>query len=149
MQISKARWYMREEVDRRTVEPLSEWELEQTLEHMCRSDAGSREGRLCIVRKTRSTFDGQAAVRRLISDVIRERGTAIACRLVVVRLKSPCTVRSFAERTASALGLPDQRRSSLANVLEAIASILTGRRIRIVIFENMPADFGGNRFLRS
>ena len=142
MQKSKARLDTIEIV-RRAVEPLSKRELEQTLEHMCRSDAGSREGRLCIVRKARSMFDGEAAVRTFVRDVIRGRAPAMACPLVVVRLKSPCTLRSFVERTASALGLRDQRTTSVANTLGAIASILTRQRIRIMIFEDMPADFGG------
>ena len=142
MQKSTARLEMIE-IDHRSVEPLSKRELEQTLEHMWLSDVGSREGRLCIVRKARSMFDGKAAVRTFVSGVIRGRAPAIACPLVVVRLESPCTLRSFAERTASALGLLDQRRTSVANTLKAIASILTRQRIRIMIFEDMPADFGG------
>jgi len=146
MQISKARLDT-VEIDRRAVEPLSKSELEHTLQDMWRSDTGSHAGKLCIVRKAWSMFDGEAAVRTFVNEVISGRAAAIAPPPVVVRLKSPCTLRSFAERTASALGLPDQRRNRVASALEAIASILTRRRIRIVIFENMPADFGGQGVL--
>jgi hypothetical protein len=132
------------EIGRRAVEPLSKRELEQTLERMWHSDAGSREGELCIVRKATPM---EAAVRTFVSDVIRGRAPAIACPLVVVRLKSPCTLKSFAECTASALGLPDQQPMTNAHTLEGISSILTRRRIRIVIFENMPADFGDRKVL--
>jgi hypothetical protein len=124
------------EINRRAV-VMTESEFRRTLQDMLVSGIRSCEGRLCIVRPESSGGRASAYSLRGQQNIARDR------RIVIVRTASRFTGRSFVESTAKALGLRFARSTQIAELLETIAVALARQDTRMLIFENMPPDFGG------
>jgi hypothetical protein len=123
------------EINRRAV-VMTEREFRRTIQDMLVSGIRSREGRLFIVRPESSGGRVSAYSLGGQQNIARDR------RIVIVRRASRFTGRSFVESTAKALGLR-LLGVPISELLETIAMALVRQDTRMLIFENMPPDFGG------
>jgi hypothetical protein len=157
MRLVKAREM--ERIDHFAIEPLEAEEIDRTLEEMWRSGRRSREGRLCVLRSA----DGvhvKDAVRRFAKRVCRRLPAAkiedaslasivqlasdtIYRPIVVVRTQARCTAKSVLRAAAKALGTLHDPRMSVAETCAMVKAAADHQQTRIIIFDNLPHNFGG------
>ena len=158
-----------ERIDHFAIEPHEAEEIDRTLEEMWHSGRPSREGRLyrrsregrlCVLRRADGVYVNDAVrgfakrvCRRLPAAKIEDASLASIMQLasdvvyrpiVVVRTQPPCTPKSVLRGAAKALDMPyDPTRMGAAAACERVQAMANRQQTRMIIFDNLPPDFGG------
>jgi hypothetical protein len=147
-----------ERIDPFAIQPTKAEEIDRTLEKMWRSGGRSREGRLCVLRSADGVHVdalrrfAKRVSRRLpaakieyatLGLIVQHSSDAIYRPIVVVRAKAPYTPKSVLKAAAKALGILHHPRMSVAETCARVQAAADHQQTRIIIFDNLPHNFGG------
>jgi hypothetical protein len=148
-----------ERIDHFAIEPIEAEDIDRSLEEMWRSGRRSREGRLCVLRSA-DGVNVKDALRRFakrvsrrlpaakvedasLASIVQLASEAIYRPIVVVRTKAPYTPKSVLKAAAKALGILHHPRMSVAETCARVQAAADHQQTRIIIFDNLPHNFGG------
>jgi hypothetical protein len=153
-----------ERIDPFAIQPTKAEEIDRTLEKMWRSGGRSREGRLCVLRSADGVHVdalrrfAKRVSRRLpaakieyatLGLIVQHSSDAIYRPIVVVRTEAHCTAKSVLRGRGESPGYPTSPKHEHCGDVHTCTRVQAAaehQQTRIIVFHNLPHNFGGEFF---